>query len=100
MLWARMPADLAAKCPLLPGPCRDPTMAPAGPAAADFFQPHYLEAILPALQATSASHPRLHSLWDPLLSLLLPGFQVLMPPYTLLNFLLTLRSFREIRQAR
>ncbi|KAK9827786.1 hypothetical protein WJX74_002012 [Apatococcus lobatus] len=76
MLWGRMPEALAAKCPLLPGLCRDPTLAPAGSAAADFFQPHYLQAILPALQATSASHPRLHSLWEPLLSLLLPGFQV------------------------
>ena len=33
----------------------------------------HLETLLPVLKNTSSSHPRLHSLWGVLLSLLVPG---------------------------
>lgn len=32
------------------------------------------QALLPVLRASTAAHPRLHTLWPTLLALLLPGY--------------------------
>lgn len=85
-LWPRLPPAVAAACPLLPsgvkaklprGLFTDPAAASskgAAAAAAAFFSKQHLGALLPALRATTAAHPRLHSVWPTLLSLLIPGF--------------------------
>lgn len=85
-LWARLPADVVAACPLLPAGAPPPPAslftapsaaagAAAAPAAAGVLgsRPH-LEALVPVLRETSRAHPRLHSVWPTLLALLIPGF--------------------------
>ena len=87
-LWPRLPPGTAAACPLLPAGVKpkqlpralwsDPaaaggSKAVAGAAAAFFTRPH-LEGLLPVLRATTAAHPRLHSVWPTLVALLIPGF--------------------------
>lgn len=87
-LWPRLPAASAASCPLLPGGFKakqlpaamftDPAAAAGSKAvaaaAAAFFTKQHLTALLPVLRATTAAHPRLHSVWPTLLALLIPGF--------------------------
>lgn len=82
-LWAVMPADVRRSCPLLPVGCTPPPAdffragaggGDASEAAAAFFTPQHVRALLPVLRLTSQSHPRLHSVWPTLLALLLPGF--------------------------
>ena len=87
-LWPRLPPAVAAACPLLPGgvepkqlPPRlfaDPAMAAGNKAvaaaAAAFFSKQHITTLLPVLRATTAAHPRLHSVWPSLLALLVPGF--------------------------
>lgn len=86
--WPRLPATAAAACPLLPGGFKakqlpaalfsDPAAAAGSKAvaaaAAAFFTKQHLAALLPVLRATTAAHPRLHSVWPTLLALLIPGF--------------------------
>ena len=43
-------------------------------AASALCSPQHLQTLLPVLRATSASVPRLHSVWLALLALMLPGF--------------------------
>ena len=84
-LWARMPDEMAAACPLLPGagqPAPPPTFFTAlpgnspepAPAAAAIFTQAHLAALSPALLEASTAHPRVHGVWHSLLALLLPGF--------------------------
>jgi DNA polymerase phi len=84
-LWPRLPPRTAAACPLLPRGAAPPAdffaspaaaagSAPAAAAAAALFSRQHLAALLPALRATTAAHPRLHSVWPTLLALLMPGF--------------------------
>lgn len=87
-LWPRLPAAAAAACPLLPGGFKakqlpaglfsDPAAAAGSKAvaaaAAALFTKAHLAALLPVLRATTAAHPRLHSVWPTLLALLIPGF--------------------------
>ncbi len=87
-LWPRLPAAAVAACPLLPGGFKakqlpaamwsEPSVAAGSKAvaaaAAAFFTKQHLAALLPVLRATTASHPRLHSVWPTLLALLIPGF--------------------------
>jgi DNA polymerase phi len=43
-------------------------------AAAALFSRAHTKVILPALIATTSSHPRLHTLWSYVLPFLIPGF--------------------------
>ena len=36
----------------------------------------HAQELLPVLRASSAAHPRLHTLWPTLLALLLPGYSI------------------------
>ena len=82
-LWPFLPQDLVSGCPMLPGGC--PAFGPgtftglqdAQPASAAgmaFMAPAHLSRVGEALVDASASHPRVHSVWLTLLSLLIPGF--------------------------
>ena len=84
-LWSRCNSELLAKCPLLPSGAQPPvkgfftsTTAEAADhpvaAAEAFFAASHLQKILMPLRLSSASHPRLHSLWPTLFALLVPGF--------------------------
>ena len=91
-LWHRLPADVCAACPWLPAGNAAPPAAlfdatdslargngsgnggATGAAATAFFTEQHLRQILPALRTSTHSHPRLHSVWPTLLTLLLPGF--------------------------
>jgi DNA polymerase phi len=67
-LLPKLPADVVAQCPMLP------EGVVANPVA--LFARSHLEALLPTLKATSAAHPRMHSLWGVLLAALVPGLAV------------------------
>lgn len=87
-LWGRLPQQLIAQLPLLPAGAPAPprayitlpraekleAAAAAAPAAAAFFTAQHVQLLLPLLQTTSLTVPRLHSLWPALLALLVPGF--------------------------
>ncbi len=88
MLWPKLPPATLRACKLLPANTPPPpselflhnrapspaVAAAAAATAAGFFSPTHLKAIQPLLLATSAAHPRMHTLWQYLLPLLLPGF--------------------------
>ncbi|GAB4814705.1 hypothetical protein N2152v2_001751 [Parachlorella kessleri] len=84
-VWGRLPAAVAAACPLLPPGCKpppptlftDPSVSAARaaePAAAALFSEAHLELLVPVLRGSTQSHPRLHGVWPTLLALLIPGF--------------------------
>jgi DNA polymerase phi len=104
-MWPHMPVALLQECGLLPAgsprppaalfaaptpplgteaasapepePAPPPLHMPAPlPASAAFFAPAHLEALSDALASSSASHPRMHSVWPTLFALLLPGFML------------------------
>ena len=83
-LWGRLPSEVVAASPLLPeakapppgfftGSQKAGSVHPTA-AAEVFFQPEHLRSIAGVLRDTTASHPRLHSVWPTILALLLPGF--------------------------
>jgi hypothetical protein len=91
-LWPLMTKEMVSQAsPLLPQNSPAPPLSasfspsaaapkpPAGSGAglsacrAALFSPSYLRGILPALQDSISSNPRLHSVWSMLLPLLLPG---------------------------
>lgn len=88
MLWPKLPPATLRACKLLPANTPPPpselflhntapspaVAAAAAATAAGFFSSAHLKAIQPLLLATSAAHPRMHTLWQYLLPLLLPGF--------------------------
>ncbi len=57
-LSGQLPADFVARCPVL---------GPDGGRA--FCEPAHLSSLLPALLASTASHPRVHSVWSSLVPL-------------------------------
>ena len=82
-LWPFLPADLVSGCPMLPSGCPTPGSGAftgaqdaqsASAAGLAFMTPAHLSAVGEALADASASHPRVHSVWLTLLSLLIPGF--------------------------
>ena len=84
-LWGRLPADVTAQCSVLPQGVQPPaadfftTSRPAAArhpedAAAAFFSAEHLAKVLEPLRSSTASHPRLHSVWTTVLALLIPGF--------------------------
>ncbi|KAK3286324.1 hypothetical protein CYMTET_6116 [Cymbomonas tetramitiformis] len=62
----QLPAAFAKECPLLPS-------GDAGEGDEALFAPEHLTKWTPLLKATTAYHPRLHSLWGILLGMLVPG---------------------------
>lgn len=81
-LWPFMPPSLISECRMLPRDCPAPSPGAftgakdaksASTAGAAFMTGPYLSSLRGAL-ADSASHPRIHSVWLTLLSLLIPGF--------------------------
>ncbi|GIL59964.1 hypothetical protein Vafri_14611, partial [Volvox africanus] len=94
VLWPKLPGSLLQTCHLLPANTPPPpaelffgasavrggVLSPAAAAAAaltaaGLFSREHLQLLTPALLATSGSHPRMHTLWQYLLPLLLPGFR-------------------------
>ena len=84
-LWSRCSPEMVNQCPLLPSNVKpmpqnffteDRPEASSHPAAAAeaFFSAGHLQKILTPLRLSTASHPRLHSLWPSLFALLIPGF--------------------------
>ena len=82
-VWPLMPPDLISECPMLPNNCPAPSVGAftgsqnvqsASTAGLAFLTPAYLSSVGEALADASASHPRVHSVWLTLLSLLIPGF--------------------------
>ena len=82
-MWPFMPADLLSDCPMLPRGCPTPSAGAftgsddtrsASTAGAAFMTAQHLDGLSGALADASASHPRIHSVWLTLLSLLIPGF--------------------------
>ena len=82
-LWPSLPPDLVSGCPMLPGGCPAPgpgtftgtqDAQSASAAGLAFMTPAHLSRVGEALADASASHPRVHSVWLTLLSLLIPGF--------------------------
>ena len=82
-LWPYMPSDLLSECPLLPKNCPVPSpgaysglqdVKSASTAGAAFMTSSHLSSVSSALAEGSASHPRVHSVWLTLLTLLIPGF--------------------------
>ena len=82
-MWPFMPADLLSECPMLPRGCPAPSAGAftgsedarsASTAGATFMNAQHLDSLSGALADASASHPRVHSVWLTLLSLLIPGF--------------------------
>jgi DNA polymerase phi len=84
-LWPRLPKAVAKRCPLLPrgqapsaglftaGGSHTYTEADAAAAAA-FFAPKHLSQLTEVVRQSSSAMPRLHSVWQHMLRLLLPGF--------------------------
>ncbi|GFR51036.1 hypothetical protein Agub_g13364, partial [Astrephomene gubernaculifera] len=91
VLWPHLPASVISSCRLLPPntpppppelfasassqPLSAATTAAAAATAAGFFTAEHLRRLLPLLLASSASHPRMHTLWRYVLPMLLPGFR-------------------------
>ncbi|GLC57322.1 hypothetical protein PLESTB_001211700 [Pleodorina starrii] len=98
VLWPKLPPSAVRACRLLPPDTPPPprelfappgsgaggaaaaapsaaTAAAAAATAAGLFRREHLQTLAPALLASSAAHPRLHTLWQYLLALLLPGFR-------------------------
>ncbi|GIM10483.1 hypothetical protein Vretimale_14025 [Volvox reticuliferus] len=94
VLWPKLPASVLQTCRLLPANTPPPpselffgaaavgggALSPAATAAAavtaaGLFSREHLQLLMPALLASSGSHPRMHMLWQYLLPLLLPGFR-------------------------
>ncbi len=82
-VWPLMPPDLISECPMLPDNCPAPSVGAftgsqdvqsASTAGLAFMTPAHLSSVGEALADASASHPRVHSVWLTLLSLLIPGF--------------------------
>ena len=61
-LWPQLPANIRS------GLAMAPTNSPADLAPA-FFTPQHLQRVLPALLATSAAQPHLHSVWGAVVKL-------------------------------
>lgn len=93
-LWPVLPAALRKRCQLLPKGAAPPSRAlfrAAGgaeptarssaddAAAAAFFAPAHLACVVEAVKGSSSAAPRLHSVWQHVLRLLLPGFTMRLP---------------------
>ncbi|KAG2493575.1 hypothetical protein HYH03_008094 [Edaphochlamys debaryana] len=87
-LWPKLPAAAVRACRLLPPNTPPPppelfaagtppasVAAAAAATAAGLFTREHVAVLTPALLATSAAHPRMHSLWGYVLPLLLPGYR-------------------------
>ena len=92
VLWPKLPPAAVKACKLLPAgtppppsevfssaggapPAAGAVATAAAATAAGLFSKEHIKVLQPVLLATSASHPRLHTLWHYLLPLLLPGFR-------------------------
>lgn len=84
-LWGRLAAETLAGCSLLPQGVQPPAAhffssrdrnSGEHPleAAAAFFCEDHIRRVLNPLRLSSASHPRLHSTWQLIFTLLVPGF--------------------------
>ena len=82
-MWPFMPAELLSECPMLPSGCPAPSAGAftgsdnarsVSTAGAAFMTAQHLRSLSGVLADASASHPRIHSVWLTLLSLLIPGF--------------------------
>ncbi|KAG1677626.1 hypothetical protein FOA52_010407 [Chlamydomonas sp. UWO 241] len=85
--WPILEGDVLSACSVLPPGAPAPALSSSFPesgvngsvdpsraaVAAALFTPAYLKSVLPALQGTISSNPRLHSIWGRLLPLLLPS---------------------------
>ena len=86
-LWPHLPEATRKRCQLLPDcPGASPTLFVSNgecgrasqddAAAAAFFKPQHLHQLLDVVRQSSGTMPRLHSMWQHLLCLLLPGFRL------------------------
>lgn len=87
-LWPHLPPKILKRGALLPKGIEAPpsdfgiSNGKSTAAAAAFFSAEHLSKLSAVLKSSSASHPRLHSVWDAIIALLLPGL-VSIPSTTL-----------------